>query len=131
MPQRPTILLVDDDPDQLELTQAVLARAGHRVRTTTSPLCALTMLDNVGLVVTDFQMPEMSGVALCERIKSLAPAVAVIVTTGSGINVAGAALRAGAWDFLMKPIEPKLLLAAARQALRRSTAMTLESETST
>ncbi|MDP2342814.1 MAG: response regulator [Deltaproteobacteria bacterium] len=129
MPQQQTILLVDDDPDQLELTQAVLVRAGHRVRTTTSPLQALAMLDGVALVVTDFQMPEMSGVALCDRIKSVAPKVVVIVVTGSGINVAASAMRAGAWDFLMKPVEPKLLLAATRQALRRSSATALETST--
>jgi DNA-binding NtrC family response regulator len=114
------LLLVDDDPDQLELTSSVLQRAGHRVRTCLSPVEALRQLDGVALVVTDLQMPEMNGVVLCERIKALAPHVVVIVATAAGLDESGPAVRAGAFDFLLKPIDPKLLLSAVRQALQRA-----------
>jgi DNA-binding NtrC family response regulator len=118
MSHRSTILLIDDELDQCELHEAVLRRAGYLVRTTTSPLEALTLLDDVALVVTDLQMDEMNGLVLCERVKGIAPDALVIVLTGLGnFDSAVAALRAGAFDFLLKPIEPKLLVAAARRAV--------------
>ncbi len=127
MPRRHTILLVDDEPDQCEVHEAVLRRAGHKVRSTTSPLEALTLLDDVALVVTDVQMSEMNGLELCRRVQVVAPHALVIILTGLGnFDAAVAALRAGAFDFLLKPIDPKLLIAAARRAVdersRRSAA---------
>ncbi|MDP2344110.1 MAG: sigma-54 dependent transcriptional regulator [Deltaproteobacteria bacterium] len=120
MTDRQFILLVDDEPDQCELYQATLERAGHDVRSTTSPKQALTMLDDVAVVITDLQMDEMSGLALCERVHAAAPDVAVIVLTGVGsIDSAVAALRVGAYDFLMKPVDPKLLLVAVGRSLER------------
>ena len=120
MTARPLILLVDDEPDQCELPQATLQRAGYSVRSTTSPKQALTQLDDVALVITDLQMDEMDGLALCERIHGASPDIPVIVLTGMGsVDAAVAALRAGAYDFLMKPVDPKLLTVAAARALER------------
>ena len=120
MTDRPLILLVDDEPDQCELHQATLQRAGYSVRATTSPKQALTQLDDVALVITDLQMDEMDGLALCERIHGASPDIPVIVLTGMGsVDAAVAALRAGAYDFLMKPVDPKLLTVAAARALER------------
>ena len=120
MTDRQIILLVDDEPDQCDLHKAALERAGHDVRATTSPKEALTMLDDVAVVITDLQMEEMSGLALCERVHASAPDVAVIVLTGMGsIDTAVAALRVGAYDFLMKPVDPKLLLVAVARSLER------------
>ena len=114
------ILLVDDEPDQCELHEATLKRAGHDVRSTTSPKEALALLDDVAVVITDLQMDEMSGLVLCERVHAAARDVPVIVLTGMGsIDSAVAAMRAGAYDFLMKPVDPKLLVVAAARALER------------
>ncbi|HEY1098358.1 MAG TPA: sigma-54 dependent transcriptional regulator [Myxococcota bacterium] len=120
MTERPLILLVDDEPDQCELHQAALQRAGYSVRSTTSPKQALSQLDDVALVITDLQMDEMDGLALCERIHGAAPDIPVILLTGMGsVDAAVAALRAGAYDFLIKPVDPKLLTVAAARALER------------
>ena len=120
MTDKPLILLVDDEPDQCEVHQATLQRAGYSVRATTSPKQALTQLDDVALVITDLQMDEMDGLALCERIHGASPDIPVIVLTGMGsVDAAVAALRAGAYDFLMKPVDPKLLVVAAARALER------------
>ncbi len=114
------ILLVDDELDQCELHEATLRRAGHLVRSTTSPRAALTQLDDVAVVITDLQMDEMSGLLLCERVLAAARDIPVIVLTGMGsIDSAVAAMRSGAYDFLMKPVDPKLLVVAAARALER------------
>jgi two-component system response regulator HydG len=56
-------------------------------------------------------MPEMSGVALCERIGGIRPGVPVVVVTGQGsITVAVDALRSGAFDFIVKPVVSEILL---------------------
>jgi CheY-like chemotaxis protein len=69
------ILLVDDELDQCELHQATLERAGYAVTSCTSPLQALTMIDDVDVVVTDLQMEELDGLLLCERVHEAAPAL--------------------------------------------------------
>ena len=114
------ILLIDDEPDQCELHQATLERAGYLVRSTTSPLSAMDQLEGVSVVVTDLQMEEMDGLAVCERIHERSPEIPVIVLTGMGsVDAAVSALRAGAYDFLMKPIDPKLLVVACARAAER------------
>ncbi|MFO0614829.1 MAG: sigma-54 dependent transcriptional regulator [Polyangiaceae bacterium] len=107
-----TILFVDDDSDQCALMESLLARQGYDVRTTTSPSEALDILsrEDVKIVLTDLGMAEMDGLELCERIRCARPDAAVIVTTGLGsLDSAVAAIRAGAIDFLTKPIDPQNL----------------------
>jgi two-component system response regulator HydG len=120
MTQKHLILLIDDELDQCELHQATLERAGYAVRSSTSPKRALEDLDDVSVVITDLQMDEMNGLAVCERVHERSADVPVIVLTGMGsIDAAVGALRAGAYDFLMKPVDPKLLVVAVARALER------------
>ncbi len=117
------VLFVDDDPDQCELIELTLSRAGFSVRTTTSATEALALLaaESFDVVLTDLGMAEMSGLDLCERILGINPDNVVIVVTGKGsMETAVEAMRAGAFDFLVKPPDTKLLtLAVSRAAKHR------------
>jgi DNA-binding NtrC family response regulator len=116
-----TILFVDDDADQCELFEASLSQRGFTIRTTTSASAALDILaeGDVQVVVTDLGMDEMHGIALCERILCARPDAVVIVLTGRGdLESAVAAIRAGAFDYLTKPIDPKLLGLAVERAAK-------------
>ncbi len=115
------VLFVDDDPDQCELVALALERAGFDVRTTTSASEALALVETeaYAVVLTDLGMAEMSGLALCERILGVQPDMVVIVVTGQGsMETAIEAMRAGAYDFLTKPLDPKLCALAVERAMR-------------
>jgi len=85
---------------------------------TTSPRDALDRVGNetFAAIFTDLGMLDMTGLELCSQIIGVRPDVPVIVVTGNGsMEVAIAAMRAGAYDFLTKPIDVKLLgLSVAR-----------------
>ncbi len=118
------ILIVDDVRDEAELAQMLLQRQGLRVEAQTSARAALDLVarEDFDLVITDVNMDEMSGIELCERLLGTRPDVPVIVMTGQGsMEMAIAAMRAGAFDFLTKPVDPKLLgLSVARALKHRS-----------
>jgi len=80
-----------------------------------SALCAL--------LITDLKMPNMSGISLLQEVMRLAPSLPVVLMTGYGdIPLAVGALKAGAFDFIEKPLERNKLLSVAKTALasRRS-----------
>jgi len=125
----PRILLVDDEPDMLEMLRAWLGDSGFDVAVTPDGYLALSLLQRepFDLVVTDMRMPGLSGLQLLSLIKELDPAIEVIVLTGQGtMEDAIAALREGrAFDFLQKPLADLYDLNAAieRALLRRQTAL--------
>jgi two-component system response regulator HydG len=112
------ILVVDDDQDQCDLLAAVLERLDYEVVTTTSPLEALEHVGRTtfATVLTDIGMADMSGIELCTRIVGTRQDVPVVVVTGHGhLETAISAMRAGAYDFLTKPVDAKFLaLSVAR-----------------
>ncbi len=112
------VLVVDDDQAQCDLLEASLTRLGCDVTTTTSPHDALEKLkkEPFDVIVTDLGMTEMDGIELCVRILGTAPDVPIVVVTGNGsMDSAIAAMRAGAYDFLTKPVDGKVLgLSVAR-----------------
>lgn len=114
------ILVVDDDPDQCALLEAVLGRLGYTAETTTSPTDALRRVadSHYSAVLTDLEMEEMSGLSLCERLVATASNCPVIVITGhASLETAISAMRVGAYDYLTKPVDTKLLgLSVARAA---------------
>jgi two-component system response regulator HydG len=115
------LLLVDDDPDQLALLQALLP--GYATDTTTSPNEAIewVRLRGYSAVLTDLGMPELGGEALCRRLLEIAPDLPIIVVTGNGsVEGAVAAMRAGAFDFITKPVDKKLLDVAVARAVRHA-----------
>ncbi len=103
------VLIVEDDHDLLEALCATLELAGYTALAADAGDAALAILkkQQVGLVVSDVQMKHMDGFALLREIKTLNPALPVLLMTAYGdIERAVAAMRAGACDYLIKPFEP-------------------------
>ena len=120
---RDRILCIDDDVDQCELLEAMLTRLGCNVVTSTSPAAALELIRNeqFAAIITDLGMGELDGLALCEQVIAMQPEVPVIVLTGQGsMDTAIGALRAGAYDFLTKPIDAKILGISVARAVQHS-----------
>ncbi len=114
------ILLVDDESSLLRVTQVRLRNAGYQVETAGSGEYALEVLEKqpFPLVITDLMMPGMSGLDLMARVRASHPDTAVIVVTAFGtVETAVAAMKAGAFDYLTKPIDGDELLLTVRRAL--------------
>jgi two-component system, NtrC family, response regulator HydG len=114
------ILVIDDEPDMCELLSTLLRDDGAEVVATTSAAEAFDRVarEEFDVVLTDLLMNEMDGLALCQRIGSIQPYLPVIVVTGVGsMDAAISAMRAGAYDFITKPIEAKLLGLSIGRAL--------------
>ncbi len=100
------ILLVDDEPGVLFTLQEVLVDRGHTVVTAPSGAEALTRLDDAEVVVTDLNMPGMSGLELIAAINARDAALPMILLTAHGSErIAVAAVKAGAYDYLTKPFD--------------------------
>jgi two-component system response regulator HydG len=115
-----TILCVDDEAAVIQVLRAALERAGHRVVAVTNAEAALNVVGRGGvdLVISDYQMPGMSGIALVERLREDGVVIPVIMVTGHGsIEHAVAAMKAGAVDYITKPLRTQQLQLAVDQAL--------------
>ncbi|MBL8814355.1 MAG: sigma-54-dependent Fis family transcriptional regulator [Planctomycetaceae bacterium] len=117
-----TILIVDDQRSMCELLEADLKLRGYAPIAVTSAAAAWEQLQqhDVDVVLTDVRMPGTGGIDLCRQINEERPEIPVIVMTAFGsIETAVAALRAGAYDFITKPVEMDLLAAALERALKQ------------
>ncbi|MFQ8432276.1 sigma-54-dependent transcriptional regulator [Amaricoccus sp. W119] len=116
------VMLVEDDPDLRAATRQMLMLAGFEVLAFEAAPPALARLDDgfEGPIVTDIRMPRMTGLQLFDRVKALDPDLPVILVTGHGdIDLAVAALKDGAYDFIPKPFEAERLVNAARRAAEK------------
>ncbi|MEY4575579.1 MAG: hypothetical protein RL701_282 [Pseudomonadota bacterium] len=123
MTAKDRVLCIDDDQDQCDLLAAALMRLGYSVVTTTSPTTGLqhAAAEQFEAVITDLGMSEMDGLTFCQRVLESRPEVPVIVLTGQGsMETAAGALRAGAFDFLMKPLDTKMLTISVARAVQHS-----------
>ena len=114
------VLVVDDHLDTCELFVESLRHHGCSVDASVTADHALEVLDASppDVVITDVQLDGMSGIELCRRIAERAPDLPVIVITGHGsLDSAVAAIRAGAYDFITKPVELDVLVVAVHRAL--------------
>jgi len=121
------ILVIDDEPDMCELLSMALSAEGAEVVATTSSSDAFERVgsEDFDAVLTDLSMKEMDGLEVCHRIAAIHPNLPVIVVTGLGsMDAAIAAMRAGAYDFITKPIEPKLLSLSIERAIEHKRAHT-------
>ncbi|MDB4946944.1 MAG: response regulator [Labilithrix sp.] len=119
------ILVVDDDPAGRTGLAKLLALDGYLVTSAASGEAALESVAEAfpDLVLTDVQMPGMHGVELCSRLQELDPELPVIVMTAhSAIESAVASLRAGATDYLVKPLSYDAVLWVVQKALAARTA---------
>ncbi|MCB9612809.1 MAG: sigma-54-dependent Fis family transcriptional regulator [Sandaracinus sp.] len=116
------ILIVDDEIDTRELLALTLAKAGHETveAGALAPATRLVKeLEPLDLVIADYRLGTDDGLDLCRHVAEARPDVPVIVMTGYGsVEAAVGALRAGAYDFLTKPLDPEALLAGVRRALQ-------------
>ncbi len=119
MPQK--ILVVDDDTDHLGVVSAILEESGYRVERAEDAEQALARVHEFGpaMVLTDLRLPGMDGVALLERVREGLDEVEVVVMTGhEEMSSAIRAMRAGAFDYVVKPIEVPALRGLVERCLR-------------
>ncbi len=114
------ILVVDDDVEMCKLLDAALRKRGHDVITVTDVRAALEALarDDLDVVLTDLRLDDESGLTLCRRAAELRPDVPVIMLTAFGsMESAVAAMRAGAYDFITKPVDLEPLAFTVKRAV--------------
>jgi adenylate cyclase len=121
-PSKTRVLVVDDQPQNIRLLEAILAPRGYDVRPASSGEEALAAIDqsDVDLVLLDIVMPGLDGYQVCHAIRER-PATAylpVVMVTASGDEQKIKALEAGADDFLTKPINQSELLARVASLAR-------------
>jgi two-component system, OmpR family, alkaline phosphatase synthesis response regulator PhoP len=119
-----TILLVDDEPDILEIVGYNLEQEGYQVITASNGKEAITKAKKAlpQLIIMDVMMPEMDGMEACENIRKIPELQNVVITfltarSEDYSQVAG--FDAGADDYITKPIKPKLLVSKVKALLRR------------
>ncbi|MES1186613.1 MAG: sigma-54 dependent transcriptional regulator [Myxococcales bacterium] len=117
----PKILVADDDREMCELAEAALSPRGYGVSWRLSPEAALAQLDNedFSVLLVDIHMEGMSGLDLCRTALAKRPDLVVIVMTGFGtLEHAIGAMRAGAYDFITKPVSMDALALTIDRAVR-------------
>lgn len=123
-PPPPQILIVDDEPDILELLSLALRREGLTVRQADTLASAHRQLEQggVNLCLTDLKLPDGNGIELVRHIAGQFPGVPVAVITAHGnMEAAVEAMKAGAFDFVSKPLDLKVLRFLVQTALRLPT----------
>jgi DNA-binding NtrC family response regulator len=120
-----TVLIVDDDPVQRRLLESMVRRFGYEAATVEGGEAAVRALNapgaRVGCVVLDLVMPDLDGLGVLARMREAGIAVPVIVQTAhGGIDNVISAMRAGAADFVVKPVGAERLHVSLRNALSTS-----------
>lgn len=118
------ILLVDDEPDILEIVGYNLSSEGYNVTTAKNGIEAIAKAkkERPHLIILDVMMPEMDGIETCEQIRKSPELKDSIITflTARGEDYSQVAgFDAGADDYITKPIKPKLLISKVKALLRR------------
>ncbi len=114
------VLLVDDEEDFVSALSERLSLRGHDVLTATSAADALSIVENNTLdaAVLDVMMPGITGLELLARINELHPELPVLILTGHGATRDGIeAMRLGAFDFMIKPVDIDELIKRLREAV--------------
>lgn len=120
------ILVVDDDPVQRRLVEAMLKRFGYEPETLDNGEAALKRLDSpegsgIACMILDLVMPDLDGLGVLNRMKERGIRVPVIVLTAQGsIDTVVSAMRAGASDFCVKPVGIERMQISVRNALAQA-----------
>lgn len=123
MDQQGLVYVVDDDPGVLYSLEALLSQHNYRVRCFTSAVDFLqgAQLDEVACLITDVQMPAVTGAELLQRLREIDSPMATIVVTGvADVPMAVALMESGAVTLLEKPYDQSALLNAVSRALSAS-----------
>ena len=121
-PLSPLIHLVDDDDAVRESLGLLISTVGLRVQTWADPQAFLARFDraSIGAIVLDVRMPGMSGLALVEQLLAQGVDQPVILLTGHGtVEMCRRAFKAGAAEFLEKPVDDEVLIEALQNAVRQ------------
>ncbi len=118
------ILLVDDEPDILEIVGYNLSSEGYQIITAENGIEAISQAKKhkPHLIILDVMMPEMDGIEACEKIRNipeLSETVIVFLTARGEDYSQMAGFDAGADDYITKPIKPKVLVSKVKSLLRR------------
>lgn len=120
MPNEAIVHIVEDDEAVRDSLAFLLRSADIPADTYESAAAFLERFPeaNVGCIVTDIRMPEISGIELLKQVKEIDPGIPVIVITGHGdVPLAVEAMKLGAVDFFEKPFDDDTLIAAIRMAI--------------
>jgi two-component system response regulator HydG len=115
-----TILVIDDDVDTASLVRDALRKRGFDARAAHSAEDCLQELRvrAADVVITDVHMARISGIELCQRVADEYPdTLSIVITGATGIDTAIAAIRAGAYDYITKPLKIDVLAIAVQRAL--------------
>jgi len=120
-----TILIADDEPNQLELMDYNLRNAGFSIIKASNGLDALELIENntPDLIILDWMMPKMSGIDVCRTLRSRAETKLlpiIILSARSEDSDKSLGLDTGADDYISKPFSPKELLSRVKALLRRA-----------
>ena len=120
-----TVLIVDDDPTQRRLLQAVVEKSGFSVLQAGDGDAALRMVSggaSVDVMLLDLVMPGRDGMSVLSELQKVRPSLPVIVLTGKGsIEAVVLAMKGGARDFVVKPAAPERIIVSIRNALEVKT----------
>jgi len=122
MPEKVTVLVIDDDGAHAEAASESLSRSGYECTVATSGTDGVRRLekDDYDVVLTDLVMRDLSGIEIVRKVKASRPETEVIVMTGyPSYETALEAMDEGAYDYLNKPIDLNILRAKIRKALEK------------
>lgn len=120
--QQVRILVVDDEPDNASMFEALLEREGFAVTSLTDPTKALPALrgGTFHLVILDMMMPQLSGTEVLAQIRDFDDDLAVIIATGfPTVETAVSSLQLAASDYVKKPVDPPAFVETVRRTLEK------------
>ncbi len=117
-----TILLVDDEPQILEILSSYLQKDGFHVVTASSGSEALELANSLdpACIILDLMLPDLNGEEVCSQIRKRSRVPILMLTAKSGESDRVHGLEIGADDYLVKPFSPRELVARVRAILRRA-----------
>jgi DNA-binding response OmpR family regulator len=124
MPRRPKVLIVDDEPDYLQIASRIAARAGCAVVTAPTALegVALAAAGTPDMILLDVGLPDISGFEAARRIRKV-PALAAVpiifFTVRSELDMVAEGLKLGAAGYVLKPFDPDELARRIKAAVQR------------
>ena len=115
------ILVVDDEPSHRKMIEAVLSAEGYEISQADDGQTAIVAVGDrfYDLVIMDIRMPKISGIEALKKIKAISPGIPIIIMTAyASVGTAVEALKSGAYDYLIKPLDIEELKILVAKALR-------------
>ena len=116
------IVIIDDEQRMCDSLSALLTNDGYEVVTFQNSIEAIESLSNgrVDLVISDIKMPQMGGIEILRKVKSIDEGIPVMLMTGyASLDTAMEAVTEGAYDYLLKPVEFNYLSLAVKRAMEK------------